>query len=225
MEEIDDAAGVDEHYREFLQVMDFLFKGNTKDFRKVWSDYNVALHELHDGDTSIIRVKDAAEDAMYQGVCRTERISVMESGDYTDDSSVKVPISVSDKDIRSFLAMGTLLKEIGASFSLPVDYAKSSPFLMSFMRNYKVKQHVERYFQKHTEDVKLADKDLLWVNPEHVNAYLPLPRRMLSREIFNKLDSAASCSHVTASTSFLALMASVVVLDTPRRTDWQGSSL
>ena len=175
LEEIDDAAGVDEHYREFLQVMDFLFKGNTKDFRKVWSDYNVALHELHDGDTSIIRVKDAAEDAMYQGVCRTERISVMESGDYTDDSSVKYPISVSEEDIRSFLAMGTLLKEIGASFSLPVDYAKSSPFLMSFMRNYKVKQHIERYFQKHTGDVKLADKDLLWVDPEQVNAYLPLP--------------------------------------------------
>ena len=175
LEEIDDAAGVDEHYREFLQVMDFLFKGNTKDFRKVWTNYNVALHELHDGDTTIIQVKDAAEDAMYQGVCRTERISVMESGDYTDDSSVKCPIPVSEEDIRSFLAMGTLLKEIGAPFSLPVDYAKSSPFLMSFMRNYKVKQHVERYFQKHIEDVKLAEKDLLWVDPEQVNAYRPLP--------------------------------------------------
>ena len=175
LEEIDDAAGVDEHYREFLQLMDFLFKGNTKDFRKVWSNYNVALHELHDGDTTIIQVKDAAEDAMYQGVCRTERISVMESGDYTDDSSVKYPIPVSEEDIRSFLAMGTLLKEIGAPFSLPVDYAKSSPFLMSFMRNYKVKQHVERYFQKHLEDVKLAEKDLLWVDPEQVNAYRPLP--------------------------------------------------
>ena len=62
-----------------------------------------------------------------------------------------------------------------AAYKRTVDYAKSSPFLMSFMRNYKVKQHIERYFQKHTEDVKLADKDLLWVNPEHVNAYLPLP--------------------------------------------------
>ena len=175
LEEIDDAAGVDEHYKEFLQVMDFLFKGDTKDFRKVWSDYNVALHELHDGDISIIRVKDAAEDAMYQGVCRTERISVMESGDYTDDSSVKYPIPVSEEDIRSFLAMGTLLKEIGAPFSLPVDYAKSSPFLMSFMRNYKVKQYIERHFQKHADDLGLAEKDLLWVDPEAVNAYHPLP--------------------------------------------------
>ena len=97
LEEIDDEEGVDEHYREFLQVMDFLFNGNTKEFRKVWSDYNVALHELHEGDASIIQVKNAAEDAMYQGVCRTERISVMDSGDYTDDSSVKYPIKAKNK--------------------------------------------------------------------------------------------------------------------------------
>lgn len=175
LEEIDDAEGVDEHYREFLEVMEFLFKGKINDFRKVWSDYNVALHELHDGDTSIIRIKESAEDAMYQGVCRTERISVMESGDYTDDSSVKYPVPVSENDIRSYLAMGTLLKEIGASFSLPVDYTKSSPFLMSFMHKYKVKEHIEQHFQRHPEELKLADKNLLWVDPDAVNTYQVLP--------------------------------------------------
>lgn len=175
LEEIDDANGVDEHYREFLQVMEFLLGGKTTEFRKVWSDYNTALHELKEGDTSIIRIKDAAEDAMYEGVCRTERISVMESGDYTDDSSVKHPIQVTKEDIRSFLEMGKLLKNIGASFSLPVDYAKSCPFLMSFMRNYKVKQRIEQYFQKNPEAVGLADNDLLWVDPERVNSYQSLP--------------------------------------------------
>ena len=174
LEEIDDEEGVDEHYREFLQVMDFLFNGQTGEFRRVWSDYNVALHELHGGDASIIQIKNAAEDAMYQGVCRTERISVMESGDYTDDSSVKHPIYVTEDDIKSFLAMGTLLKEIGASYSLPVDYAKSSPFLMSYMRNYKVKLNIERYFQKNLSEVSLADKELLWVDPNRVNNYQPL---------------------------------------------------
>lgn len=175
LEEIDDANGVDEHYREFLQVMEFLLGGRTDEFRKVWSDYNTALHELKEGDTSIIQIKVAAEDAMYQGVCRTERISVMESGDYTDDSSVKHSIPVTKEDIRSFLEMGKLLKGIGASFSLPVDYAKSSPFLMSFMRNYKVKQRIEQYFQNYPEAVGLAENDLLWVDPERVNGYQSLP--------------------------------------------------
>lgn len=176
LEEIDDAQGVDEHYKEFLQVMDFLFAGKAGEFRKVWSNYNTALHELRDGDISIIHIKNEAECAMYEGVCRTERISVMESGDYTDDSSVKVALQVHGDDIRSYLAMGTLLKDIHAGFSLPIDYTKSSPFLMSFMKNYKIKQEIEKYFRAHPGETELASAKLLWVDPSKVNNYQPLPK-------------------------------------------------
>ena len=132
LEEIDEAQ-VDEHYAEFLQVMDFLFAGHTGEFHRVWSDYSIALHEMSVGNTAIIQVKNAAEEAMYSGVCRTERISVMDSGDYTDDSSVKHPLVVTEMDIASYLAAGNLLKEIDAGYSLPLDYVKSCPYLMSFM--------------------------------------------------------------------------------------------
>lgn len=124
----------------------------------------------------MIHIKNEAEDAMYQGVCRTERISVMESGDYTDDSSVKEPIHVGGDDIRSYLAMGELLKGIQAQFSLPIDYAKSCPFLMSFMKNYKVKQEVEKYFRSHEEEISLASDKLLWVDSSKVNNYQMLPK-------------------------------------------------
>ena len=129
LEEIDEAQ-VDEHYSEFLQVMDFLFAGDSGAFRRVWTDYSVALHEMSSGSEAIIQVKNAAEDAMYSGVCRTERISVMDSGDYTDDSSVKQPLSVTEKDIASYLAAGNLLKVIDAGHSFPLDYVKSCPYLM-----------------------------------------------------------------------------------------------
>lgn len=170
LEEIDEAQ-LDEHYSEFLQVMDFLFANKKAEFHKVWSDYSIALHEMTDGNTTMIQVKNAAEDAMYAGVCRTERVSVMESGDYTDDSSVKTPLVISDKDILSYIEAGNLLKAIGANFTLPLDYAKSCPYLMSFMRNYKVKQHIEKYFVAHPEEVDKARSELLWVNPNHINDY------------------------------------------------------
>lgn len=67
------------------------FDDEVKDikFKEVWKNYSHALSELKAGDSAIIRMKELAENAMYQGVSRTERISVMDSGDYTDDSSVK----------------------------------------------------------------------------------------------------------------------------------------
>ena len=174
LEEIDEAQ-VDEHYAEFLQVMDFLFAGHTGEFHRVWSDYSIALHEMSVGNTAIIKVKNAAEEAMYSGVCRTERISVMDSGDYTDDSSVKHPLVVTEMDIASYLAAGNLLKEIDAGYSLPLDYVKSCPYLMSFMRSYKIKQNIEKYFKAHPDEIDVARNDLLWVNPNRVNDYQKLP--------------------------------------------------
>lgn len=174
LEEIDEAQ-VDEHYSEFLQVMDFLFAGDSGAFRRVWTDYSVALHEMSSGSTAIIQVKNAAEDAMYSGVCRTERISVMDSGDYTDDSSVKHPLSVTEMDIASYLAAGNLLKAIDAGYSFPLDYVKSCPYVMSFMRNYKVKQNIEKYFKLHPDEVDIAKSDLLWISPNRVNEYQKLP--------------------------------------------------
>lgn len=174
LEEIDEAQ-VDEHYSEFLQVMDFLFASHSGEFHRVWADYSIALHEMSAGSTAILQVKNAAENAMYSGVCRTERISVMESGDYTDDSSVKKPLKVTEMDIASYLAAGNLLKVIDAGYSFPLDYVKSCPYLMSFMRSYKVKQNIEKYFKSHPDEVDTARSDLLWVNPNRVIDYQELP--------------------------------------------------
>lgn len=172
-EEIDEARG-DEPYAEFLQVMDFLFAGHTSEFRRIWSDYSVALREMSSGDTTILQVKNAAEKALYSGVCRTERLSVMDSGDYTDDSSKNDFLDVTEMDIASYLAAGNLLKSLDAGHSFPLDYVKSCPFVMSFMHNYKVKQDIEKYFRAHLNEIDIARSELLWVNSSLVNDYQPL---------------------------------------------------
>lgn len=174
LDEIDEAQ-LDEHYSEFLQVMDFLFEDKKAEFHRVWSDYSVALHEMSGGNAAMLQVKNAAEDALYTGVCRTERLSVMESGDYIDDSSVRTPLTISDKDILSYIEAGKLLKAIGADFTLPLDYVKSCPYLMSFMRSYKVKQNIEKYFVSRPDEVGKARSALLWVDPSHINNYRRLP--------------------------------------------------
>ena len=175
LEEIDDTQ-VDEHYAEFFQVMDFLFENGNCDFHKVWSNYSVALHEIKTKDLTIINAKNNAENAMYGGVCRTERISVMDSGDYTDDSSVKNALKINENDIKSYLEAGNLLKNINANFSFPVDYVKSCPYLLSFMRNYKMKEMIVKYFEQHPEEIEKVRSNLLWLNKTKINNYDELPK-------------------------------------------------
>lgn len=43
--------------------------------------------------------------------------------------------------------MSRLLSKTDSNHSLPVDYAKSCPYLMSFMKKYKIKEQIENIIQ------------------------------------------------------------------------------
>lgn len=182
MDEIDEAS-VDEHYKEFFQVIKFLLydPGNSSDsgkmdaFKEIWSNYSASLREVKQGDTAILTLKKKAEDAMYGSICRTERLSVMQSGDYIDDGSVKRPVRITSGDIYSYLAMARLLQDIGEGYPLPIDYAKSCPYLMSFMNYYKVKETTEKYFKKYPEEVGKADNKGLWIDRNVIEHYGQFP--------------------------------------------------
>ena len=192
MEEIEEADAPDEYYKEFFQVMEFLLNNKEKmnHFSEVWSDYSVALREVIQGDTAVLYLKKRAEDEMYGLMCRTERISVMDSGDYIDDSSVKNALSISEGDIHTYLDMGRMLRDIGEERSLLVDYAKSTPYLMSFMNHYKVKERVERIIKHNPEEVSKTRGNYLWINRNWLGNYGELPSNNarleeLKRQIFN----------------------------------------
>lgn len=176
LEEIEESQ-LDEHYYEFFSVINFLFhtEEERQQFKEVWTNYSESLHELQTENLTILVSKEAAENALYQGVCRTERLSAMEFGDYMDDTGAKRWLPIHVEDIRSYLQMGNLLTDIGADFSLPVDYVKSAPYLLSFMHNYQAKKKIERYFQKHPDEVQKAKRELLWLDRDNIQSYQPLP--------------------------------------------------
>ena len=175
-EEID-AAHMDEHYREFLTVMDFLNENSSaqEHFHTVWHDYSVRLKELTLGDTTILAAKDAAEDAMYHAVCRTERITEKENADIIDDSATDCPVDVMEADITSYLEAQALIDSIGLHEHVPVDYVKSTPYLMSFMKDYKLKREVEKYFLKNPGEIDKINRDSFWLKPRKLNQYASVP--------------------------------------------------
>lgn len=191
MEEIEEADSPDEYYKEFFQVIDFLIndKGKMNHFSEIWSDYSVALREVIQGDAAVLHLKKKAEDEMYGLMCRTERISVMDTGDYIDDNSVHHPLSISEGDIHTFVDMGRMLRDIGEDRSLLVDYAKSTPYLMSYMNHYKVKERVERIIKRNPEEVSKTKGKYLWINRNWLENYGEIPSNNarleeLKRQIF-----------------------------------------
>ena len=99
-------SGEDSHYTEFMSVMKFLMEKDSaySHFKTVWFDYSYSLRELTKGDLSILSMKkDKAQDAMYSCMCRTERNSVMEGGDYIDDLAKSNHLIIKEGDILAYL--------------------------------------------------------------------------------------------------------------------------
>lgn len=178
LEEIDESL-IDEHFSEFLNVMQFLnvSEVNQEQFKNVWNNYSIQLKEFSQGDVSIIQAKKAAEDAMYQSVCRTERISAKETADMIDIVDRDRWLDVEERDILSYVKASRLIEQIGAPYHVPIDYIKSCPYIMSFMKEYKLKKDIVKYFTDHPEQIKEIDqnsKDVLWLKRADIDKFRPI---------------------------------------------------
>lgn len=175
LEEIDETQ-IDEHYTEFMDVMRFLnvTEQENEAFRTVWNNYSVSLKELTVGNTTVLSAKQAAEDALYRHICRTERISATEGADMIDAHEVKEPVEVMESDIKAYLQAQRLLEDIHLPYNVPVDYVKSCPYLLSFMRDYKLKRDIERYFAANPNETAVLNREWLWLKRQSFDRYDPI---------------------------------------------------
>ena len=146
----------DEQYEDFLKLMKFLFKEKDEDnnsFHTVWEDYSKKLSQISVGSfDALIVSKQNAENKMYEAMCRTER--------YSEGliKTVNMELAIDNDDIVSYCQMQRLLQEskkvldrgkklgVNPSYNLPIEYTKSSPYLLSFMQKYQEGKTVEAAF-------------------------------------------------------------------------------
>ena len=126
-------------------------------------------------------------------MCRTERFSVMNGEDFIDSKSVNKPLDVNPLEIQSYIEGCTFIENIfGKNSKIPMDYAKSCPFLLSFMSNYKLMDKLKTYFSDHISELPKR-RGLLWVDTKRISDYKKLPEtnarlKLLEDHLFEKYD-------------------------------------
>jgi len=162
-------SGVDEHYQEFLELMRFLFSDENKNmqFEETWSSFSTSLREVTSDFGTLISIKNKAEQAMYSGICRTERLLAGESGNFSDDSTKKASLDISETDIQSFM----VAENLSDTVHIPVDYVKSCPYLLSFMDHYKYKSDIQNL----KPTLSRQARKLLFIDEKNLREYEPLP--------------------------------------------------
>ena len=170
--------GNDEHYQDFMKVMDFLYA--TKDkmdrFKLTWHTYSAALKRTNVVDlTPLVVTKNEAEEALYGVMCRTERFN---SG-IIDDSRV-CDVQIVPEDILSFAEGQHLMDCLNQENTkvrlgnLPMEYVKSSPYLLSFMDKYELKKRIASALQ-HSDVKRYGKMDALLLSKYAINNYRPIP--------------------------------------------------
>lgn len=161
LEELNE-ANCDEQYEDFLKLMRFLFKedkAGADSFHTVWEDYSNKLsHISSEAFDALIISKQKAEEKMYSVICRTER--------YNEGLIKTMPLdkmAITGDDILAYCQMQKLLQKakavldrrknkdenigINPSYNIPIEYVKSSPYLLSFMQKYQEGKTVEAAFK------------------------------------------------------------------------------
>ncbi|NLW18382.1 MAG: hypothetical protein GXY81_01655 [Candidatus Cloacimonetes bacterium] len=167
-------TGRDDPYKEFLEVMEFLQPQKHQEFEEIWSNYSLKLREMHQDKTSIIEARNNAEGAMYQGVCRTERMAAIKNATMIDDTKAKQAIRINENDIAAFLEAEELMKKVPGLGSVPIEYVKSCPYLLSFSKKYKFRIKIENYFRQNLQLMRQAKRKLLWIDEHAIAKYKEL---------------------------------------------------
>lgn len=165
---------IDEQYQDFNKLADFLFDGREDIvFQQVWHDYSKELcHISSDNLDILIAKKNIAEDTMYEAMSRTER--------YRNSSQDDTYLKISTGDIASYCQMQEVLGECNKMSegrfgvkTLPMEYAKSSPYLLSFMDKYKLKEKLAKAYTEHSWKIKQKQQYL--IKKKNINTYERIP--------------------------------------------------
>src|SRR3546814_768580 len=141
-----DEAGDGNHYQDFLETLAFLYgRGRGREvaaaLEREMRAFRGFLQTLPASHDDALRARETIEDRLRQVMARTERVS----STVARDSMVSEP----PLDVRvdpSDLAQASAVSQVARALDAPeiVEYWKSAPYLLNFMRHYSLKRLLEQ---------------------------------------------------------------------------------
>ena len=150
--ETDEVTG-EAHYEEFKKVLKFLYVNNPvdwKEFETKRSALFTAMLQLQrkEGEEksilmkTICDLKSYVEDIYSKVIVRTEKIIASNNPNGMTPEREPDYLDATSADINNFKTLDKVFQEIyekdNEKAPVPIDYAKSAPFALSFLRDYQV---------------------------------------------------------------------------------------
>jgi hypothetical protein len=131
-----------DHYQDFLETLSFLY-GREKGpevaatLSREMRAFRSLLHALPQSHASAVEARQAIEQRLRKVIARTERVaSTIERDSMMSEPAITVSVAPAD------LAQASALSQVARTLDAPeiIEYWKSAPYLLNFMRHYSLKQ-------------------------------------------------------------------------------------
>ncbi|WP_121065092.1 helicase-related protein [Chachezhania antarctica] len=174
----DDDADAGDHYREFLDVLSFLFGENGPQIRARLETemrrYRLAMQGLPGSFDEACAIKTGVEKTLRSVIARTERVAETTERDAMM-RDVDVPVTIEPEDLLEARAIARVADAADAPGT--VEYWKSAPYLLSFLRDYKLGQRLDHLKDKPGEALLSAIRNAgsAQIDTDAIEAYRPIP--------------------------------------------------
>lgn len=152
-----DEAGGENHYVDFLATLRFLQNDAARTTRcaGILEEYRRQLLRFASGDGAPLRVlKDELERELLRVMVRTERLAATPDRDGMLQQVLTAPLGVTQAEAMSYRGLGQIARILEQGD--PVEYWKSSPYLLSFMEDYELKKRLRKLVENPVEATKIG---------------------------------------------------------------------
>lgn len=133
----------DDHYPDFLNTLRFLFDSESvvDGIKREIQTFRQSMFSIgSDNDSALTVVRDTLQSTLLRVMCRTERVGMTHSLDAMLTESQDKPTLRPD-DLHEAVLADKVASVIGARDI--IEYWKSSPFLINFLRRYEFRRRLE----------------------------------------------------------------------------------
>ncbi|TKV80124.1 SWF/SNF helicase family protein [Bradyrhizobium elkanii] len=196
-----DAPDDGNHYADFLETLSFLYgrdRGPTvaAELSREMQTFRTMLQALPASQSAAIETRARIEQRLRRVIARTERVgSTKDRDSMVEEPQMSLTIAPTD------LAQAAVVSNIARVLDAPeiVEYWKSAPYLLNFMRDYSLKRLLAEQAAKPSAALReaLAFARPAMLSREALGAYEPLdPANGRMRAIIEDVFSSNSAEHL-----------------------------
>ena len=144
---LDQETEEDDHYPDFIQTLKFLFDndvGKVQMVQSLLSEHRTTLHTCANGTVCHPGKKFELEQALLKVMCRTERVAM--TRDYNSMlKEIERGAPLKPADLQHASTVDSVAISVKAQD--PIEYWKSAPYLINFLRHYELRHKMDAQFK------------------------------------------------------------------------------